>query len=142
MSDKLCVCGHEMEDRGTQSLEMNGSYFSGLSTDYVDVKMYVCPWCGRMAFFEPEEIRLKRFTDLYRAKTGEELREIMDGDHSPIEKQAAKVWLDQRAEDAAWKEEERRKEEEKREKRKKLFSGLLGRDDGGDKPAKNRPPEF
>ena len=50
MIDKLCVCGHAMEDRGAQTLEMNGSYLgSGLSTDYVDVKVFVCPWCGRMA---------------------------------------------------------------------------------------------
>ena len=51
MIDKLCVCGHAIEDRGAQTLEMNGSYLgSGLSTDYVDVKVFVCPWCGRMAF--------------------------------------------------------------------------------------------
>ena len=44
MIDKLCVCGHAMEDRGAQTLEMNGSYLgSGLSTDYVDVKVFVCP---------------------------------------------------------------------------------------------------
>ena len=27
MIDKLCVCGHAMEDRGAQTLEMNGSKF-------------------------------------------------------------------------------------------------------------------
>lgn len=25
MSDKLCVCGHEMKPQGKQTLEMNGS---------------------------------------------------------------------------------------------------------------------
>ena len=34
MIDKLCVCGHAMEDRGAQTLEMNGSSLgSNLWTD-------------------------------------------------------------------------------------------------------------
>ena len=143
MIDKLCVCGHAMEDRGAQTLEMNGSCFgNGLSTDYVDVELYICPWCGRMAFFEPEEMRLERFTELHRGKSDEELREIVNGDYSPIEKQAAKVWLDKYAEDAAWEAEQERKEAEKREKRRKFFAGLLGKDEEDGKPTKNRPPEF
>ena len=53
MIDKLCVCGHAMEDRGAQTLEMNGSSLgSNLWTDHVEVDVYICPWCGRMAFFE------------------------------------------------------------------------------------------
>ena len=144
MLDKLCVCGHAMEDRGAQTLEMNGSSLgSNIWTDHVEVDFYVCPWCGRMAIFEPEEMRLERFTELHRGKTDEELREIVDGDYSPIEKQAAKVWLDQHAENAAREAERERKETEGREKRKKFFSGLLGRDEEDDgKPPKNRPPEF
>ena len=144
MSDKLCICGHAMEDRGTQTLEMNGSSLaSNLWTDHVPVEMHVCPWCGRMAFFEPESLRLKRFTELCRRKTDEELREIVNGDHAPLEKQAAKVWLDERAEDAARAAELERKAQEEREKRRKFFSGILGRDDeDDDKPAKNQPPEF
>ncbi len=143
MTDKLCVCGHAMEDRGAQTLEMNGSSLgSNMWTDHVDVEMYICPWCGRMAFFEPEAVRLERFTELHRGKTDEELREIVDGDHAPVEKQAAKVWLDQHAENAAWEAEQERKEAEKRERRKKFFAGLLGKDDDDDKPTKNRPPEF
>ena len=51
MIDKLCVCGHAMEDRGAQTLEMNGSSLgSNLWTDHVEVDVYICPWCGRMAF--------------------------------------------------------------------------------------------
>ena len=143
MLGKLCVCGHEMKPQGKQTLEMNGSSLgSNLWTDHVEVDMYICSWCGRMAFFEPEEMRLERFTELHRGKTDEELREIVDGDYSPIEKQAAKVWLDQHAENAAREAERERKETEGREKRKKFFSGLLGRDEDSDKPTKNRPPEF
>ena len=109
----------------------------------LSTEVYICSWCGRMAFFEPEEMRLERFTELHRGKTDEELREIVDGDYSPIEKQAAKVWLDQHAENAAREAERERKETEGREKRKKFFSGLLGRDEEDDgKPPKNRPPEF
>ena len=79
MLDKLCVCGHAMEDRGAQTLEMNGSSLgSNIWTDHVEVDFYVCPWCGRMAFFEPEEMRLERFTELHRGKTDEELREIVN----------------------------------------------------------------
>ena len=98
MIDKLCVCGHAMEDRGAQTLEMNGSSLgSNLWTDHVEVDVYICPWCGRMAFFEPEAIRKRRFSDACEGKTIE---------------------------------------------RKKFFSNLLGKDDGDDKPTKNRPPEF
>ena len=143
MLGKLCVCGHEMKPQGKQTLEMNGSSLgSNIWTDHVPVEVYICSWCGRMAFFEPEEMRLERFTELHRGKTDEELREIVDGDYSPIEKQAAKVWLDQHAENAAREAERERKETEGREKRKKFFSGLLGRDEDSDKPTKNRPPEF
>lgn len=47
MIDKLCVCGHAMEDRGAQTLEMNGSSLgSNLWTDHVEVDVYICPWCG------------------------------------------------------------------------------------------------
>ena len=139
MTDKLCVCGHAMEDRGAQTLEMNGSSLgSNIWTDHVEVELYICPWCGRMAFFEPESVRLERFTELYRGKTDEELRKIADGDRAPVEKQAAKVWLDQHAANAA----REREEQEKREKRRRFLSGILGKDEDDDKPAKNRPPEF
>ena len=75
MIDKLCVCGHAMEDRGAQTLEMNGSSLgSNLWTDHVEVDVYICPWCGRMAFFEPEAIRKRHFSDACEGKTIEELR--------------------------------------------------------------------
>ena len=64
MLGKLCVCGHEMKPQGKQTLEMNGSSLgSNLWTDHVEVDMYICSWCGRMAFFEPEDVREKRFRD-------------------------------------------------------------------------------
>lgn len=51
MSDKLCVCGHEMKPQGKQTLEMNGSSLgSNIWTDHVPVEVYICSWCGRMAF--------------------------------------------------------------------------------------------
>ena len=75
MIDKLCVCGHAMEDRGAQTLEMNGSSLgSNLWTDHVEVDMYICSWCGRMAFFEPEDVREKRFRDACEEMTMDELR--------------------------------------------------------------------
>ena len=60
MLGKLCVCGHEMKPQGKQTLEMNGSSLgSNLWTDHVPVEVYICSWCGRMAFFEPEDVREK-----------------------------------------------------------------------------------
>lgn len=45
MSDKLCVCGHEMKPQGKQTLEMNGSSLgSNLWTDHVPVEVYICSW--------------------------------------------------------------------------------------------------
>ena len=77
MIDKLCVCGHAMEDRGAQTLEMNGSSLgSNLWTDHVEVDVYICSWCGRMAFFEPEDVREKRFRDACEEMTMDELRAI------------------------------------------------------------------
>ena len=143
MSDKLCVCGHAMEDRGAQTLEMNGSCFgNGLSTDYVDVKLYICPWCGRMAFFEPEEMRKRHFQESCRGKSIDELRGIVEDDGPELLKAAAREHMEELEAEARWKAEQEREKQESREKRKKFFSGLLSRDEGGDKPAKNRPPEF
>ena len=54
MLGKLCVCGHEMKPQGEQTIEMNGSSLgSNIWTDHVPVEVYICSWCGRMAFFEP-----------------------------------------------------------------------------------------
>ena len=75
MLGKLCVCGHEMKPQGKQTLEMNGSSLgSNLWTDHVEVDMYICSWCGRMAFFEPEDVREKRFRDACEEMTMDELR--------------------------------------------------------------------
>ena len=77
MLGKICVCGHEMKPQGKQTLEMNGSSLgSNLWTDHVEVDMYICSWCGRMAFFEPEDVREKRFRDACEEMTMDELRAI------------------------------------------------------------------
>ena len=78
MLGKLCVCGHEMKPQGKQTLEMNGSSLgSNLWTDHVPVEVYICSWCGRMAFFEPEDVREKRFRDACEEMTMDELRAIV-----------------------------------------------------------------
>ena len=143
MIDKLCVCGHAMEDRGAQTLEMNGSSLgSNLWTDHVEVDVYICPWCGRMAFFEPEAIRKRRFSDACEGKTIEELRALLWDSNPELLQDAAREHIEELEADARWKAEQEREEEERRAKRKKLFSGILGRDEDDGKPPKNRPPEF
>jgi len=143
MIDKLCVCGHAMEDRGAQTLEMNGSSLgSNLWTDHVEVDVYICPWCGRMAFFEPEAIRKRRFSDACEGKTIEELRALLYDSNPELLQDAAREHIEELEADARWKAEQEREEAERRAKRKKLFSGILGRDEDDGKPPKNRPPEF
>ena len=143
MIDKLCVCGHAMEDRGAQTLEMNGSSLgSNLWTDHVEVDVYICSWCGRMAFFEPEAIRKRRFSDACEGKTIEELRALLYDSNPELLQDAARERIEELESIERYKAEQKQKEEERRAKRKKLFSGILGRDEDDDKPTKNRPPEF
>ena len=64
---------------------MNGSSLgSNLWTDHVEVDMYICSWCGRMAFFEPEDIRERRFQDACEKMTMDDLRAIMEGEQPPL----------------------------------------------------------
>ena len=143
MSDKLCVCGHEMKPLGKQTLEMNGSSLgSNLWTDHVPVEVYICSWCGRMAFFEPEDIRERRFQDACEKMTMDDLRAIMEGEQLPLLQKKAGERLEELESIERYKAEQKQKEEERRAKRKKLFSGILGRDEDDGKPPKNRPPEF
>lgn len=143
MIDKLCVCGHAMENRGAQTLEMNGSSLgSNLWTDHVEVDVYICPWCGRMAFFEPEAIRKRRFSDACEGKTIEELRALLYDSNPELLQDAAREHIEELEADARYRAEQEREEAERRAKRKKLFSGILGRDEDDGKPPKNRPPEF
>lgn len=143
MIDKLCVCGHAMEPRGAQTLEMNGSYLgSGLNTDYVDVKVFVCPWCGRMAFFEPEDVQRTRFRKACANKTIDQLRALLWDSNPELLQSAARERIEELEADARWKAEREKEKQESREKRKKFFSGFLGKDGDDDKPTKNRPPEF
>ena len=143
MLDKLCVCGHAMENRGAQTLEMNGSSLgSNLWTDHVEVEMYICPWCGRMAFFEPEAIRKRRFSDACEGKTIEELRALLYDSNPELLQVAAREHIEELEAAARYRAEQEREKQESREKRKKFFAGLLGKDEDDDKPTKNRPPEF
>lgn len=143
MIDKLCVCGHAMEDRGAQTLEMNGSSLgSNLWTDHVEVDVYICPWCGRMAFFEPEAIRKRRFADACEGKTIEELRALLYDSNPELLQDAAREHIEELEADARYRAEQEKEKQESREKRKKFFSGFLGKDGDDDKPTKNRPPEF
>ena len=143
MLDKLCVCGHAMENRGAQTLEMNGSSLgSNLWTDHVEVEMYICPWCGRMAFFEPEAIRKRRFSDACEGKTIEELRALLYDSNPELLQAAAREHIEEFEAAARYRAEQEREKQESREKRKKFFAGLLGKDEDDDKPTKNRPPEF
>ena len=143
MLGKLCVCGHEMKPQGKQTLEMNGSSLgSNIWTDHVPVEVYICSWCGRMAFFEPEEARALRFRRACENKTIDQLRAIVDGEQPELLKKAAGEELEAKESLARWKEQKRREEEERRGERKKMFAKLLGKDEDDDKPTKNRPPEF
>ena len=70
MSEKKCVCGHEMESGGYQVLELHGE---SLLKDYMDVELWVCPRCGRIAFFMREKDRKDRYRAECGGKTDEEL---------------------------------------------------------------------
>ena len=143
MSDKLCVCEHEMKPQGKQTLEMNGSSLgSNLWPDHVPVEVYICSWCGCMAFFEPEDIRERRFQDACEKMTMDDLRAIMEGEQPPLLQKKAGERLEELESIERYKAEQKQKEEERRAKRKKLFSGILGRDEDDGRPPKNRPPEF
>ena len=144
MLGKLCVCGHEMKSQGNQTIEMNGSSLgSNIWTDHVPVEVYICSWCGRMAFFEPEDVRETRFRDACEKMTMDELRAIVYDANPEMLRAAARERIEELESIERYREEQERKGAERRAKRKKLFSGILGRDEEDDgKPSKNRPPEF
>lgn len=128
MLGKLCVCGHEMKPQGKQTLEMNGSSLgSNLWTDHVEVDMYICSWCGRMAFFEPEEARALRFRRACENKTIDQLRAIVDGEQPELLKKAAGEELEAKESLARWKEQKRREEEERRGERKRCSPSFSAR---------------
>ena len=141
MSEKKCVCGHEMESGGYQVLELHGE---SLLKDYMDVELWVCPRCGRIAFFMREKDRKDRYRAECGGRTDEELSALLESPDAPaLLRDAAREVLDSRAE---WKAAllRRAKETEREQEstpRGGFFSGLFGgRDD--DKPRKNQPPEF
>ena len=103
MSEKKCVCGHELESRGYQVLELHGE---SLLKDYMDVELWVCPRCGRIAFFMREKDRKDRYRAECGGRTDEELSALL--------RDAAREVLDSRAE---WKaaEQRRRAKETERE---------------------------
>ena len=110
--------------------------------DHVEVDMYICSWCGRMAFFEPEDVREKRFRDACEKMTMDDLRAITEGEQPPLLQKKAGERLEELESIERYKAQQKKKDQERRAKRKKLFSGILGRDEDDDKPTKNRPPEF
>ncbi len=143
MADKLCVCGHVMESRVTgKKIELHTADTGSLWREFLAADLYICPWCGRMAFFEPEEARALRFRRACENKTIDQLRAIVDGEQPELLKKAAGEELEAKESLARWKEQKRREEEERRGERKKMFSKLLGKDEDDDKLTKNRPPEF
>ena len=143
MADKLCVCGHVMESRVTgKKIELHTADTGSLWSEFLAADLYICPWCGRMAFFEPEEARALRFRRACENKTIDQLRAIVDGEQPELLKKAAGEELEAKESLAHWKEQKRREEEERRGERKKMFAKLLGTDEDDDKPTKNRPPEF
>ena len=119
MSEKKCVCGHELESRGYQVLELHGE---SLLKDYMDVELWVCPRCGRIAFFMREKDRKDRYRAECGGRTDEELSALLESPDAPaLLRDAAR--------------------EQESTPRGGFFSGLFGgRDD--DKPRKNQPPEF
>ena len=143
MADKLCVCGHVMESRVTgKKIELHTADTGSLWSEFLAADLYICPWCGRMAFFEPEEARALRFRRACENKTIDQLRAIVDGEQPELLKKAAGEELEAKESLARWKEQKRREEEERRGERKKMFAKLLGKDEDDDKPTKTRPPEF
>ena len=143
MADKLCVCGHVMESRVTgKKIELHTADTGSLWSEFLAADLYICPWCGRMAFFEPEEARALRFRRACENKTIDQLRAIVDGEQPELLKKAAGEELEAKESLARGKEQKRREEEERRGERKKMFAKLLGRDEDDGKPPKNRPPEF
>lgn len=75
MSEKKCVCGHEMESGGYQVLELHGE---SLLKDYMDVELWVCPRCGRIAFFMREKDRKDRYRAECGGRTDEELSALLE----------------------------------------------------------------
>ena len=143
MADKLCVCGHVMESRVTgKKIELHTADTGSLWSEFLAADLYICPWCGRMAFFEPEEARALRFRRACENKTIDQLRAIVDGEQPELLKKAAGEELEAKESLARWKEQKRREEEERRGERKKMFSKLLGKNEDDDKLTKNRPPEL
>ena len=85
MADKLCVCGHVMESRVTgKKIELHTADTGSLWSEFLAADLYICPWCGRMAFFEPEEARALRFRRACENKTIDQLRAIVDGEQPEL----------------------------------------------------------
>lgn len=96
MSEKKCVCGHELESRGYQVLELHGE---SLLKDYMDVELWVCPWCSRIAFFMREKDRKDRYRAECGGRTDEELSALLESPDAPaLLRDAAREVLDSRAE--------------------------------------------
>ena len=80
-----------------------------------------------MAFFEPEDVREKRFRDACEEMTMDELRAIVYDANPDMLRAVARERIEELESIERYKAEQKQKEEERRAKRKKLFSGILGR---------------
>ena len=58
-----------------QVLELHGE---SLLKDYMDVELWVCPWCGRIAFFMREKDRKDRYRAECGGRTDEELSALLE----------------------------------------------------------------
>ena len=92
-----------MESGGYQVLELHGE---SLLKDYMDVELWVCPRCGRIAFFMREKDRKDRYRAECGGRTDEELSALLESPDAPaLLRDAAREVLDSRAE---WKAAEHR----------------------------------
>ena len=141
MLGKFCVCGHEMKPQGEQTLEMNGSSLgSNIWTDHVPVEVYICSWCGRMAFFEPEDVREKRFRDACEKMTMDELRAIVYDANPDMLRAAARERIEELESIERYRAEQKQKRRGKACKAQKALFGHSRQGRGGRRQADEKPP--
>lgn len=91
-----------------------------------------------MAFFEPEDIRERRFQDACEKMTMDDLRAITEGEQPPLLQKKAGERLEELESIERYKAEQKQKEEERRAKRKNSFGHSRQR--RGRRQAAQKPP--
>ena len=118
---------------------MNGSSLgSNLWTDHVEVDMYICSWCGRMAFFEPEDVREKRFRDACEEMTMDELRAIVYDANPDMLRAVARERIEELESIERYKAEQKQKRGGKACKAQKALFGHSRQGRGGRRQAAQR----